>query len=81
MASTWLIVGASRGIGLEFVCQLLRRVDQVIATVLDQNKAHDLYLLMHHFPLGRLQMLLCDVTVEPYIDVRREKLSHLEEAR
>ena len=32
MHQTWLIVGASRGIGLEFVRQLLSRGDTVIAT-------------------------------------------------
>jgi NAD(P)-dependent dehydrogenase (short-subunit alcohol dehydrogenase family) len=32
MPQTWLIVGASRGIGLEFVSQLLSRGDTVIAT-------------------------------------------------
>jgi NAD(P)-dependent dehydrogenase (short-subunit alcohol dehydrogenase family) len=33
MRQTWLVVGASRGIGLEFVSQLLHRGDTVIATV------------------------------------------------
>jgi NAD(P)-dependent dehydrogenase (short-subunit alcohol dehydrogenase family) len=32
MRQTWLVVGASRGIGLEFVSQLLHRGDTVIAT-------------------------------------------------
>lgn len=32
MPQTWLIVGSSRGIGLEFVSQLLSRGDTAIAT-------------------------------------------------
>ncbi|KAI6797227.1 NAD(P)-binding protein [Hortaea werneckii] len=37
---TWLIVGASRGIGHEFVRQLLRRGDKVYATVRDPSREH-----------------------------------------
>lgn len=37
---TWVIVGASRGIGLEFVRQLLIREERVFATVRETNAAH-----------------------------------------
>jgi len=37
---TWLILGASRGIGLEFVRQLLARGDRIIATVRETYAAH-----------------------------------------
>lgn len=37
---TWLILGASRGIGLEFVRQLLARGDRIIATVRETFAAH-----------------------------------------
>lgn len=43
--STWVIVGASRGIGLEFVRQLLARGDQVIAAVRDPGTASQLWQL------------------------------------
>ncbi|MCJ1421021.1 hypothetical protein MMC32_007383 [Xylographa parallela] len=58
---TWLIVGASRGIGLEFVRQLLARGDQVIATVRDLEKASELWSLAGVAPRGACQLLLCDV--------------------
>ncbi|KAF4453150.1 hypothetical protein F53441_4147 [Fusarium austroafricanum] len=40
--ATWVVVGASRGIGLEFVKQLLEAGKQVIATVRDPNNAKQL---------------------------------------
>jgi len=42
MAQTYLITGASRGIGLEFVRQLTTRGDRVLATARDTRKAGDL---------------------------------------
>ena len=68
---TWLVVGASRGIGFEFVRQLLARGDQVIATVRDPTKASELWALIGGAPLGACRLLLCDVASEPLIDVRR----------
>ena len=38
--TTWVIIGASRGIGLEFVRQLLAREERIIATVRETNAAH-----------------------------------------
>jgi len=71
MPKTYLIIGASRGIGLEFVRQLLARGDQVIAAVRDPYKANDLYQLssgMMSRP-GALVIYQCDVTREDSIDV------------
>ena len=66
---TWLIVGASRGIGLEFVRQLLARGDQVIATVRDLEKASELWSLAGVAPRGACQLLLCDVQSDNSINV------------
>lgn len=69
MTKTYLIVGASRGIGLEFVRQLLARGDQVIAAVRDPYKANDLYRLSDGIRPGALIIQQCDVTREDSIDV------------
>jgi len=68
--STWVIVGASRGIGLEFVKQLLARGDRVIATVRDVAKASALWSLAGSGDRGACQLLECDVTSETSIEVR-----------
>ena len=67
--STWVIVGASRGIGLEFVKQLLARGDQVIATVRDPAKASALWSLAGSGDQGACHLLECDVASETSIDV------------
>ena len=64
--STWLIVGASRDIGLEFVRQLQARGNQVIATVRTVDSARQLWAL----PGGTRTILECDVTSEQSINVR-----------
>lgn len=69
MTKTYLIVGASRGIGLEFVRQLLARGDQVIAAVRDPFKANDLYRLSYGTRPGALVIHQCDVTREDSINV------------
>ncbi len=68
MSKTWLIVGASRGIGLEFVKQLLQRGDLVIATVRDAPKAADLWTMAGRAG-GRCQLLYCDVSSDESINV------------
>jgi len=69
--STWIIVGASRGIGLEFVRQLLARGDHVIATIRDPAKASQLWALAGSAVGGSCQLFECDVTQDASITVRR----------
>ena len=61
---TWVIVGASRGIGHEFVEQLLARGDKVVATVRGDTSSY--------WPEQKdgCQVLNCDVSKEESIDVR-----------
>ncbi|KAF2749074.1 NAD(P)-binding protein [Sporormia fimetaria CBS 119925] len=67
-STTWLIVGASRGIGLEFVKQLMARGERIIATVREQWASHASALWGEagndH---GRCQMYICDVLSEESI--------------
>jgi NAD(P)-dependent dehydrogenase (short-subunit alcohol dehydrogenase family) len=70
MPSTWIIVGASRGIGLEFVRQLLARGDQVIAAVRNQKTAGELWKLAASQTRPASCIIeQCDVTKESDIDV------------
>ena len=55
-----LVTGANRGLGLEFVRQLLARGDRVIATCRHPGKATALNQLAGEFP-GRLHVLPLDV--------------------
>jgi len=67
---TWLIVGASRGIGLEFVRQLLKRGDRIIATVRQPFASHASALWGEAgSDSGRCQMFICDVLSEKSIIV------------
>jgi NAD(P)-dependent dehydrogenase (short-subunit alcohol dehydrogenase family) len=56
-----LVTGANRGLGLEFVRQLLARGDRVVATCRHPGKATALNPLAGEFP-GRLHVLPLDVT-------------------
>ena len=64
---TWVIVGASRGIGHEFVEQLLARGDRVIATVRGNTSTY--------WPEQKNQctVLNCDVAVDKVVNVRTDK--------
>ena len=55
-----LVTGANRGLGLEFVRQLLARGDRVVATCRHPGKANALNQLAGEFP-GRLHVLPLDV--------------------
>ncbi len=69
---TWCIVGATRGIGFEFVRQLLARGDQVIAAFRDHNKANKLWqLAATQTKPGACELVQCDVTSEASIDVSK----------
>lgn len=68
--STWIVVGASRGIGLEFVRQLLAQGDHVIATIRDPAKASQLWALAGAAAGGSCQLFECDVTEDASITVR-----------
>ncbi|KPI38557.1 putative oxido [Cyphellophora attinorum] len=62
---TWIIIGASRGIGLEFSRQLLARGDQVIAVVRDPMKAAQLWQVLGEAKTpGAGVIEQCDVTKE-----------------
>lgn len=74
MSTTWLIVGASRGIGLEFVRQLLARGDRVIATVRNPAKASQLWALAGEAGRGACSLLECDVISERSITVSQTPL-------
>lgn len=61
MPRTAVVTGANRGIGLEFVRQLLARGDRVVAACRRPGKAADLNALAGHHP-GRLHVLPLDVS-------------------
>ena len=64
---TWLIVGASRGIGLEFVRQIVASGHRVVATVRTLNP--DVDALVQSAP-DKLKVLTCDVSRDESINVR-----------
>lgn len=68
--TTWLILGASRGIGLEFVRQLLSKNERIIATVREPFAAHASALWgQAGGDHGRCRMEICDVLSEESIIV------------
>lgn len=64
MPETWLIVGASRGIGLEFARQLLARGHTVIATARAPITESKLWKLNEDLHDAKLRVLECDVSDE-----------------
>ncbi|KIX04317.1 uncharacterized protein Z518_05184 [Rhinocladiella mackenziei CBS 650.93] len=67
--STWLVIGASRGIGLEFVRQLLEQGNQVIAAVRNVQTANQIWQLSAHTTRPAACLIeQCDVTNEASID-------------
>lgn len=68
--ATWVIIGASRGIGLEFVRQLLDQGHQVIAAVRNLQTANQIWQLSgQQSRPGACVIEECDVTREDSIDV------------
>jgi NAD(P)-dependent dehydrogenase (short-subunit alcohol dehydrogenase family) len=79
--ATWCIVGASRGIGFEFVRQLLDRGDQVIAAVRSAYTASVLWqLAATQTKPGACQLCECDVTSETSINVGYRSSARLDES-
>jgi NAD(P)-dependent dehydrogenase (short-subunit alcohol dehydrogenase family) len=75
MTDTWVIVGASRGIGLEFVRQLLQNGHHVIAGVRNVSKADQLFELKSHCNTPeRCIIEECDITNEESIQVNLFRL-------
>ena len=64
-----VVIGASRGIGLEFVRQLLERGHRVIAAVRDPFAASQLWPVATGLKPGRCMIQQCDVTSEESIEV------------
>jgi NAD(P)-dependent dehydrogenase (short-subunit alcohol dehydrogenase family) len=68
---TWLVVGASRGIGLELVSQLLDQGHNVIATARDPHSSPtsggQLYAMTGHQNGHKLTLVECDVSDEEKI--------------
>ncbi|ETN41995.1 uncharacterized protein HMPREF1541_03934 [Cyphellophora europaea CBS 101466] len=74
-SGTWVVVGASRGIGLEFVRQLLAQGKQVIAAVRDPGTASQLWqITASQSRPGSCLIEQCDVTSEASIKAFADRL-------
>jgi NAD(P)-dependent dehydrogenase (short-subunit alcohol dehydrogenase family) len=73
----YLITGANRGIGLEFVRQLLGRGDRVIAACRHAARASELNRLSGQYP-GHLKVLPLDVAEQRSIDELVREIGMLE---
>jgi NAD(P)-dependent dehydrogenase (short-subunit alcohol dehydrogenase family) len=73
----YLISGANRGIGLEFVRQLLGRGDRVVAACRHTARASELNRLSGQYP-GHLKVLPLDVAVPRSIDELVREIDMLE---
>jgi NAD(P)-dependent dehydrogenase (short-subunit alcohol dehydrogenase family) len=73
----YLISGANRGIGLEFVRQLLGRGDRVIAACRHTARASELNRLSGQYP-GHLKVLPLDVAEQKSIDELVREIDMLE---
>lgn len=76
---TWVIVGASRGIGLEFVKQLLDAGHHVVAAVRNKSAAPKLLHLIDSQDAGdRCVVEQCDISSDESITVSR--IDHITKA-
>lgn len=72
MSGIWVVVGASRGIGLEFVRQLANSGQRVIAGVRSLSSAEQLFELVSRNTRDGASLITveeCDVTKAESIDV------------
>ena len=82
----WFVVGASRGIGFEFVKQLLSRGDHVYAVIRDPANASGLWALANATTRTRCTLLECDIAneasivVQPSSPILHTRISSLSEA-
>ena len=67
-SAVWIIVGASRGIGYEFVRQLLYKGDRVYAVIRNPASASHLWQLAGA-GVARCELLECDISDESSIMV------------
>jgi len=76
--STWVVVGASRGIGLELVRQLLDQGHQVIAAVRTPQTANEIWQLSAKQARPAACLIeQCDVTNEASIEAFVSSLKRL----
>jgi NAD(P)-dependent dehydrogenase (short-subunit alcohol dehydrogenase family) len=68
MRKAWIIVGASRGIGLEFVRQLAGSGERIIAAVRSRSSAEQLFAVVAQYK-GLITVEECDVASEESIEV------------
>jgi NAD(P)-dependent dehydrogenase (short-subunit alcohol dehydrogenase family) len=72
--TSWLVTGANRGIGLEFVRQLAERGDTVDATVRDPGAATELRGLAERH-VGKVRVHRCDVRDDASVRAVAEALA------
>lgn len=65
---TWTVIGASRGIGHEFVQQILTGGDRVFATVRNPSSVESLWPVA----AGQCSLYTCDMLSAASIEVRRD---------
>ncbi|KAF8590403.1 NAD(P)-binding protein [Ramaria rubella] len=78
---TWLVTGASRGIGLELVHQIVAGGDTVFATARSPDSASDLQQLAASSPGGRIHVVQLDVADAESIKTAAGKVEELLEGR
>ncbi|KAL2789060.1 short-chain dehydrogenase [Aspergillus keveii] len=73
MRKAWIIVGASRGIGLEFVRQLAGSGERVIAAVRSRSSAEQLFAVVAQYK-GLITVEECDVASEESIEAFAKRI-------